>query len=296
MTHETRTILPIRGFQLHITHYDPKWCEVKDEEGPFDLDLGIEIVDAMAGAGLNLLLIDCADGVKYESHPELARHYSQPMSVLERLVDRANQHSIEVVPVLNFAQSGVYQNNHWFRPHNELFDSQEYWKAAFEIIDELLEVTRPPRFFHIGMDEDHWRSYRQFVAAIEALREGLRERGLRAVIWNASALSLPEFDHFKEKSLLAEKAIPRDVVHVVYDYRSVQPEVFQRILDAGFELWGAPSGFGEDPAQVERMRDVLLCCGGSGILLTRWIPCVQANRGTLLSHVRTLGALCSATA
>jgi hypothetical protein len=44
------------------------------------------------------------------------------------------------------------------------------------------------------------------------------------------------------------------------------------------------------------MRDVLLRYGGSGILLTRWISCVQANREILLSHVRMLGALCSQAA
>jgi hypothetical protein len=288
-----QAILPIRGFQLHITHYDPEWCEAKDEEEPFDLDVGIEIVDCMASAGLNLLVIDCADGVIYESHPELARHYSQPMSILKRLVQRTNHHGIEVVPILNFDQSGVFRGNHWFRPHNKLFDSEEYWTYAFEVMDELIRATDPPRFFHIGMAEDHWRSHRQYVEAIKILREGLRDRGLRAVIWNASALAAREFEAFKEKSMVAEEAIPRDVVHVLFDYRRVQPEIFRRILGAGFDLWGAPSGFGEDPAQVEHIRDVLLRYGGNGILLTRWIPCVQANREILLSHIRMLGVLCS---
>ena len=89
--------------------------------------------------------------------------------------------------------------------------------------------------------------------------------------------------------MVAEKAIPKDVVHVLFDYAHVQPEVFQRILDAGFELWGAP---GADPAQVEKMRDLLLRSGGNGLLLTRWVPCVPANRANLLTHVRTLGVLC----
>jgi len=88
-----RGVVPIRGFLMHITHYDPKWCRAKTEEKPFDLDMGLEIVDTMAEVGLNLLVIDCADGVAYRSHPELARHYTVPMSHLEKLAARAGESS-----------------------------------------------------------------------------------------------------------------------------------------------------------------------------------------------------------
>ena len=69
--------IPIRAFLLHITHYDPSWCKVKGREKPIDLDLACEIIDTMAVAGLNTLIIDCADGVKYKSHPKMARPYSR---------------------------------------------------------------------------------------------------------------------------------------------------------------------------------------------------------------------------
>ena len=289
MTTNKKERLPIRGFLLHITHYDPVWCQAKDEEEPFNLDIGLEIIDCMADVGFNLLVLDCADGLVYQSHPELKRHYSQPMSTLKSLVQRANQHDIEVVPLLNFAQSGVFQNNHWFRPHNKLFDSPQYWQFAFDLIDELRDIIRPLRFFHIGMDEDHWRSHRQYLNAIQTLGAGLKDRQLRPLIWNASALSKPEFEVFKEKSIMAEKAISKDIVQILFDYSAVQAKIFRRILDEGFELWGAP---GLDPVQIEEMRDLLLRYGGQGILLTRWIPCMPANREQLLNHVRRAGAIC----
>ena len=58
-------VLPIRGYLLHITHYDPIWVANKDKEEPFDLEIGLRIIDAMADVGLNLLLIDPKDGVRY---------------------------------------------------------------------------------------------------------------------------------------------------------------------------------------------------------------------------------------
>ena len=284
-----RAPLPIRGYLLHLTHYDPVWCANKEKEKPFDLKVGLELIDAMAEAGLNLLLIDTKDGVRYESHPELARPYTQPMHVLRALVALAAEHGIDVAIKLNFSQSALHRHNDWFRPHNGLFDSAEYWKLGFEVIDELISVARPARFFHIGMDEDHSRSYRQYIAAIGTLHAGLKKRDLRTVIWNDSACGWPAADIHKEKSLLAEELAPKDVIHVVWDYAGADPKIFRRIRTRGLDVWGAPGG---TPELVGKMRDTLRKCGGTGIVLTRWAPCIRKNRDLLLTQIRTLGPLC----
>jgi hypothetical protein len=64
----------------------------------------------------------------------------------------------------------------------------------------------------------------------------------------------------------------------------------QRLRRRGFEVWGAP---GVDPDNVRGWRDALLRYVGTGILLTRWIPCRPGNRATILSHIRTVGPICS---
>jgi len=287
---DAKRALPVRGYLLHITHYDPRWYEAKENEQPFDLDVGLAVVDAMAEAAMNLLVVDCADGVTYASHPELVRPYSVPMATFEALLARANERGIEVVPKLNFSQSGLHHHNDWFRPHNQLFDNDEYWRLAFEVIDELVEVASPPRFFHVGMDEDHWRSYDQYVAAIERLHAGLYDRGLRTVIWNDSACLWPQAAIHRDKSMVAEARTPRDVVQVLWDYSGANLEILGRIRNAGFEVWGAP---GRTAGMVGAMREGVKAVGGTGLLLTQWIPCVEANRETLLAHVRTLGPLCA---
>ena len=282
--------LPVRGYLLHITHYDPAWCKTKQTEKPFELAVGLDVIDAMAQAGLNLLLLDCKDGVKYASHPELARPYTQTMDVVRELCSRAAAHGIEVSLKLNFSQSALHQHNHWFRPHNALFDRPEYWQKAWEVIDELLSVAKPPRFFHIGMDEDHWRSYTQYAQAIDTLHRGLAQRGLRTLIWNDSACAWPEAEIHREKSLYAEERILRDVIQVLWCYWDLDITHLQRLRARGFDVWGAP---GTDPNQVVVMRDALRKYGGSGILLTRWMPCITENRASLLDHIRAVGPLCA---
>ena len=134
----------IRGFLLHVTHYDPVWCKQKDDEKPFDLATALAVVEAAAESGLNMLVIDCADGVRYRTHPELERHYTVPMETLREVLAKASALKLELVPKLNFAQSHHHRHNDWFRPHNGLFDSDEYWRIAFELVDELVEEFKPP--------------------------------------------------------------------------------------------------------------------------------------------------------
>lgn len=282
-------LIPVRGFLLHITHYDPAWCKRKSRERPFDLELGLEIIDAMSDVGLNLLVIDCADGVRYKSHPELVRKYTVPMTHLKRLVNRAQEKHIEVVPKLNFSQSRSERHNDWFRPYNELFDNDQYWKIAFEIIDELIHVCKPGRYFHIGMDEDHDRAHSQYIEAIQKLRNGLNERGLRAVIWNDSSHRGRALV-FAEKSIAAEKKISRDIVQVVWDYSGVQPKIVRRLVQEGFEVWGAP---GRNPEQVLKWRETILRYGGKGLLMTTWTPCRRVNRSRLLQSILTIGPIYS---
>jgi hypothetical protein len=282
--------LPVRGYLLHITHYDPVWIAKKDKEEPFDLDVGLRLIDAMAEAGMNVLMIDPKDGVRYATHPELSRPYSQDIGVLSKLAERAAGHGIEVAIKLNFSQSAAHQHNHWFRPHHKLFDSPDYWKLAFEVIDELVGIVKPGRFFHIGMDEDHDRSYRQYVEAIKTLHAGLSERRLRTLIWNDSACHWPTAEIHRDKSLEGERDLPRDVIQVLWDYGNWDPAAPRRIREAGFDLWGAPGG---TPELVAQMRDRLLEIGGTGILLTHWTPCIPSQAEKLLQLIRVCGPVCN---
>jgi len=284
--------LDVTGLLIHVTHYDPVWCERKEREKPFDLGVALEIVEAMSAVGMNALVVDCADGVRYRSHPELARHYSVPMRDLATLACSAAKHDIDLVPKLNFSKSGRNRHDEWLRPCAKpvswLDGQDEYWKVAEDLVAELVGVLRPKRFFHAGMDEDHYRSLKQYARAIRTLRKIVRKHHLRTVIWNDSC-------HFgdaclaqvhADKSRAAEDLLPRDIVHVLWDYERAHPAIVRRIAKKGFEVWAAP---GASARKVRDWRRAVASCGGSGLLMTRWIQCDPANRGRLLDMVRALG-------
>jgi hypothetical protein len=215
------------------------------------------------------------------------------MKSLAVLAAGARRRGLDVVPKLNFAQSALHQHNHWFRPHHDRFDDEEYWRRAFLIVDEIIRACRPRLFFHVGMDEDHDRSTAQYVHAVWRLRDGLRRRGLRTVMWNDTAHMRGRRWVHAEKCLRAEPALPRDVVQAVWDYSHVRPDIIRRLRRHGFPVWGAP---GRTAALVQGWRDALLSERGSGLVMTNWIPCRPANRTCLLGLVATLGPLYRAPA
>lgn len=282
----------VRGFLLHISHYDPAWCEVKEQEKPFDLNVGKLIVDEMAEAGMNMLIADCEDGVEYTSHPELKRHYTVPMNTLRELADYTKNRNIEFVPKLNFSQSRYHKHNHWMYPHNEwangveLFDSKEYWKIGFEIIDELVAACRPQRFFHIGMDEDNDRSHRQFADAIIELHRGLSQRNLRTIIWMDTRQD-PRGEVFSEKHRAVEDKIHRDIVRTVWDYHRVtDPEIISRLVGKGITVWGAP---GHSKENVLQWKKTLLELGGNGMIMSDWCPCNKDYEQKHLELIKNIG-------
>lgn len=284
-----KNVVPIRAYLLHLTHYDPKWYLRKRRERPIDIKLALEIIDAIARVGFNLLIVDCADGLIYKSHPELARRYSISKAFLRRLLNYARERDLELVPKLNFSRSVYHRHNYWFRPYNKVFDTGEYWRIAFELIDELIEEFRPRRFFHIGMDEDDKRTPAQYINAILTLRRGLKRRGLRPIIWNDTAMGGSKPWHAR-KSQAAEKEIPRDIVHVLWDYRHVRPKVLRRIANEGFDVWVAPSA---KLSHVLEWKNAVLKYGGKGLLMTTWVPCRPRNRSYMLNFIDTVGPVYS---
>ena len=247
------------------------------------------MVKALGDAGFNMLIIDLGDGVQYRTFPELKRHYSVPMAVLEELVAYARQEGLEVVPKLNFSKSKEppHDHNYWFRPYNELPDDDAYWAKAFQLIDEVIEVTKPERFFFVGMDEDFLRTPAQYASAVNALHEGLSKRGLRTAMWNDTAHLSAGMFGCVEKTLAAEENAPRDIVHVLWDYTPLKARAAQRIQDMrskGLEVWIAP---GRRPDDVEQWKQLALQTGCSGLVMTMWAPVTERGRRRFLGGHNT---------
>jgi hypothetical protein len=243
---------------------------------------------------MNLLVVDIEDGVVFKSHPELRRRYSVPMAQLETLARAARERGIDVVPKLNFSKSHRHLHDEWLRPHthpeNWLQGRKSYWRTAGDVIAEAVRACQPRRFFHIGMDEDHSRSLRQYVEDIRRLRRILRAHTLRPVVWNDSCFEGRDViaEVHGEKSRAAEGRLPKDIVHVLWDYDRAHPAAVRRLVSEGFECWVAP---GRSRAKVQAWKRAALRHGATGMLMTRWVKCSRRNAEIILRDLHRLGGL-----
>ena len=290
-----RRSIDVRAYLIHITHYDPAWFDRKEQERPFDLKVGLEVVKALGEAGFNMLIIDLADGVAYGGFPELKRHYSVPMSAVQTLAGAARDAGMEVVPKLNFSKSAAprHDHNYWFRPHHEPPDDATYRARAFELIDEVREALQPEKRFFIGMDEDFLRTPEQYVAAVNALHAGLAERGLQTVMWNDTVHLSAGMFACVEKTLAAEDECPGDITHVVWDYTPLKPRAAQRVRDLrakGLETWIAPGRRADD---VDQWKRLALQTGCRGMVMTAWSPVSEQNRRRFLQLIDEVGSVYS---
>ena len=282
----------VRGLLMHMSHYDPKWNANKEYEQPFSAEVGMEVLEAMKKAGLNTVVLDIEDGVLYQSHPELKRHYSVPMADLKAFAAKAHELDIDFVPKLNFSKSGRNQHDKWMYPYWDLRNfvarEDEYFQVALELIDEIILECRPNRYFHIGMDEDHHRSVEQYARTIKFFYDHLQNKALKTVIWSDTAYENRNViaQVHADKSRAAEQLIPKDIVQVLWDYDLVHKGIIKRLTDQGFEVWMAP---GKDKKMIREWKKVVIEEKGSGLLLSNWIKCSEENRDTILSHVKEFG-------
>lgn len=283
---------PTIAYLMHLTHYDPHWVQHKATEQPFDSAVGAAVIEALRGHGFNALVVSIGDGVVYQSHPELRKPYSVPMAVLHALAAQARAAGLEFIPKFNFSMSAINCHNDWIRVPgqtwwDDLDHDEAYYAKAFALIDEVLAACGGASRLHIGMDEDHNRSHAQYVATIKALRQRLKQRGLRTIMWSDAAIPYPNGQVYVEKALAAIAHCPKDVVQVLWDYRGTPARAAKRIVDAGFELWGAPGW--SDAKQVEGYVRLCRRLGATGLLMTRWIKCVEENRQELLDCIHRAG-------
>lgn len=116
----------------------------------FDDETWDKLLKEMAGAGMNLVLIDVGDGIQYESHPEIAVKNAWSASRLRRELAKLRKMGLEPIPKLNFATT----HDIWLGEYARMVSTDRYYAVCRDLIEELLVLFDRPRFFHLGMDEE----------------------------------------------------------------------------------------------------------------------------------------------
>ncbi|MDX9972659.1 MAG: twin-arginine translocation signal domain-containing protein [FCB group bacterium] len=255
----------------------------------FDEPLWNDLVDKMAESGLNMVVIDLGEGVRYDSHPELAVEGSWEKPRVKEMLAKLRAKGLEPIPKMNFSAT----HDHWLGPFSRCLSTDAYYGACKDLIAEAVDLFDKPRFFHLGMDEetaqhqkrqlytvirqyDLW--WKDFLFLVEQVEKG----NSRPWIWS---------DYIWEHKDVFLKRMPKSVVQSNWYYgnsfdREKKGEeryvgAYHELAEAGYDQiptgsnWSHPENFGMTVDYVTKNlpQEHIL-----GFLQTPWKPTLEACR------------------
>jgi len=109
-----------------------------------------KVTNFLPQCGINTLLIDIGEGIKFDSHPELAIEGSWTKDEMKADLKRLRDIGITPLPKFNFSSGhcgfmGKYAN---------MVGSPTYQKVCRDLIEETIDLFDKPEFFHLGLEEE----------------------------------------------------------------------------------------------------------------------------------------------
>ena len=278
------------------------WKSAGSDQMRFDKKLFEELTAYLPECGINTVVLDLADGIVYNSHPELAINGSIAREELCEMIASLRSLGLDIIPKLNL--SGCHDV--WLKDYARMVSTKEYYKVCLDLIDEICEIFSP-KIVHLGMDEENyenqklydyitirnndlwWDDLNLFVKAVE-------KNGARACIWSDYARHRPE--EFIKKC-------PKSVIQCPWYYfnefegelsesAKIRLAPFKLLDDAGYECiaGGSNEYFDENIAMLndycnEKLSDERYI----GIIQTTWASTTEEwrdvifNAATLMKNI-----------
>ncbi|MBY5959177.1 family 20 glycosylhydrolase [Membranicola marinus] len=126
---------PFRGYRPNLQFSEALWNKALHE---------------MADQGLNMVVIDLGDGVKYESYPDIAVNNAWSVDKLKSELTKARKLGLEPIPKLNFSAG----HDTWMGVYGRMVSTEPYYEFCSNIIKEVSDIFDQPRLFHLGLDEE----------------------------------------------------------------------------------------------------------------------------------------------
>jgi hypothetical protein len=258
----------------------------------FDQDLWVELKSRMRDAGMNMVVIDLGDGVKYNSHPELAVSGAWEVDQLKEELVKLREMGLEPIPKLNFSST----HDLWMGPYSRCLSTPVYYEVCSDLIKEVCSIFDKPRFFHLGMDEETWE-HQQFYEYVVVrqydlwwhdflkLVDSVEAAGSKAWIWSDYIWHHPElFAERMPKSVLQSNWYYGDEfnegINYVKAYNDLDTQGFDQIPTGS--NWSFPTCF---ERTVEYCSKTIAQDKLKGFLQTIWRPTLPVCREVHLAAI-----------
>ncbi|MBQ6824940.1 MAG: hypothetical protein IJP27_09825 [Clostridia bacterium] len=190
------------------------------EKSGYDTKLALEkevwerVTNALPSCGIDTVLIDLGEGVKLDSHPELAIEGSWSKEDFRAELDRLRSIGLTPLPKFNFSCG----HNAWMKDYAYMVGTKIYDQVCCDVVAETIELFDTPEFFHLGMEEENLgcqkkhpvkiiRSPEKKILDCKLLFDLCRAKGVRPWIW----MDIDTLEAFGGEETF-RREIPKDVL------------------------------------------------------------------------------------
>ena len=268
---------------------------------PTDKDVWRRVVDQLPSFGINALLIDVGEGVRYDSHPELAIEGSWTKAELRDELAYIRSLGIEPLPKLNFSAC----HDAWLGKYAYMLSTDVYYGVAADLIGEVADLFDKPRFFHLGMDEEDYPDHHTGMTSIRSdalwwhdlyyLFDEVEKQGARPWIWS---------DYYWGHQTDWEKKMPKECVQSNWRYEKIVPKKDGRYPQIGYQTYldFAAMGYDQIPTATDwcfrqniaetvwlALTEEIVDEHMLGFMAVPWLPTTDVNYYSLLNNAHRLG-------
>lgn len=282
---EYSTPSPFRGYRPYLQLSEPLW-----EDG----------LRKMADLGMNMVLVDLGDAIKYESHPEIAVNNAWSTTRLRNELKKMRNMGLEPIPKLNFAAG----HDTWLGKYSRMVSTDTYYNVCKDLIEEVSKLFDKPRFFHLGMDEENADDQKYLQLAVIRqhdlwwhdfyyLVDQVEKQGSRAWIWS---------DYAWKNNDVFFKKMPKSVIQSNWYYgedfsESLVPVKTYLDLEAyGYDQIPTGGFYKKNDVGAKNMELTVKFCKKNiadarllGFIQTYWAPTTEENRRGILKAIDLLG-------
>jgi hypothetical protein len=273
---------PFRGFRPDIEVSESLWNDA---------------LVKMVSEGMNMVVINLGDAIRYDSHPEIAVNKAWTTTRLRNELQRIRNMGLEPIPSLNFSAG----HDTWLKEYSRMVSTEKYYSVCRDLIEEVVDIFDTPRFFHLGYDEEtaaHQSHYKYVVVRQDDLWwedfyffiEEVQKHGSRPWIWS---------DYMWHHPDLFFKNMPKSVLQSnwyygeKFDKEDTYVKAYLDLESHGYDQ--VPTGSYHAENEKSIMNTVQFCEKNIadkrlyGFLQSFWKPTIEEHRERILKGIELTG-------
>ena len=261
----------------------------------FDENTWDAILQHMVLRGMNMVIIDLGDAIKYKSHPEIAVENAWSTEKLKTVLAKMRKMGLEPIPKLNFSAA----HHAWLGDYGRMVSTEKYYTVCKNLINEVIDLFDTPRFFHLGMDEEDYGNQKEYDYVTVRqndlwwhdfyyLVEQVEKKNVRPWVWRIGLI--------RNNPDLFLKKMPKSVIQSSWNYGTDfdidKPneyiELYNRLEKLGYDQIPTGSNHSNDinmEATVGYCKEVIDPSRLLGFITAPWrptlAPCLETHKAAI---------------